>query len=242
MHTLLILQFTAHTLADFNFQPQTWCDVKNSKKISKVYFYHIAVVFVCSWVLSFSVSFWWAALLIAAFHFLLDVTKSYLFRKGIAENYLFFIDQILHLLIITGVVYLFSKKALIQYPPFISINPVFILFAVIASSKPSNIFIKKYMEANNIVIAKKEKDNEQLLKAGRVIGFLERVLSFILISFDQFAAVGFIIAAKSILRFKDSDTAQTEYLLIGSFLSFGIAILLGIAYSELILFISICQI
>ena len=69
-----------------------------------------------------------------------------------------------------------------------------------------------------------------LLNAGRIIGSLERIISFILIAFNQFAAVGFIIAAKSILRFKDLDTAKTEYVLIGSLLSFGIAILLGIAY------------
>jgi hypothetical protein len=240
MHTLLILQFTAHLLADFNFQPQAWCDAKSSKTISNVYFYHIAVVFVCSWVLSFSVSFWWAALLIAAVHFLLDVAKTYLFRKGVKENYLFFLDQILHLVVITGAVYLFSQKELIQFPFFVTINTAFILFAVIASSKSSNIFIKKYMEANDIM-SFSNKGNHDLLKAGRVIGFLERVLSFILISFNQFAAVGFIIAAKSILRFKDTDTAKTEYLLIGSLLSFGIAILWGIIYINLDLITSIHQ-
>ena len=34
--------------------------------------------------------------------------------------------------------------------------------------------------------------------------------------------------AKSILRFKDTDTAKTEYVLAGTFLSFGIAILCGL--------------
>jgi hypothetical protein len=229
MYTLLILQFTAHLLADFNFQPQTWCDLKDSKTISSVYFYHIAIVFVCSWVLSFSVSFWWAALLIAGFHFVFDVTKSYLSSKKIGKNQLFFFDQILHLTIIVGVVYLFAKRETILFPPFVSVNLAFIWFAFIASSKPSNIFIKKYMESNDII--SKGKDNKDLLKAGRVIGFLERIISFILISFNQFAAVGFIIAAKSILRFKDTDTAKTEYLLIGSLLSFGIAIILGVIYT-----------
>jgi hypothetical protein len=52
----------------------------------------------------------------------------------------------------------------------------------------------------------------------------------VLILVNQFAAVGFIFAAKSILRFRDADKteAKTEYLLIGSLMSFGIAILLGI--------------
>ena len=66
------------------------------------------------------------------------------------------------------------------------------------------------------------------MNAGKLIGTLERVISLALILVDQFAAVGFIIAAKSLLRFRDTATARTEYLLIGTLLSFGIVILLGI--------------
>jgi hypothetical protein len=47
---------------------------------------------------------------------------------------------------------------------------------------------------------------------------------------NHYEAVGFIIAAKSILRFRDTDTAKTEYLLIGSLLSFLIAVALGTGY------------
>ena len=82
------------------------------------------------------------------------------------------------------------------------------------------------MEANDIL----PMNENTLLKAGKIIGSLERVISFTLIAFNQFAAVGFIIATKSILRFRDLDTAKTEYVLIGSLLSFGIAILFGITY------------
>jgi hypothetical protein len=46
--------------------------------------------------------------------------------------------------------------------------------------------------------------------------------------FNQFDAVGFLIAAKSILRFKDDNTLKTEYVLIGTMLSFGIAIACGL--------------
>ena len=44
----------------------------------------------------------------------------------------------------------------------------------------------------------------------------------------QYEAVGFIIAAKSVLRFKDTDTAKTEYVLAGTLLSFGIATFAGL--------------
>jgi len=226
MNVLLIFQITAHLLADFIFQPQQWCNLKETKWISKIYFYHAAVVFVCSWILSFSLSFWWAALLIALFHFFVDTMKSYLFQRKIWRSKLFFIDQILHLAIIIGIVYWFSINHSFDSTFFIPINRIFIVFALIACTKPANIFIKKFMEANGIITM----NENTLLKAGRIIGSLERVVSFILIAFNQFAAVGFIIAAKSILRFRDLDTAKTEYVLIGSLLSFGIAILFGIAY------------
>jgi hypothetical protein len=54
------------------------------------------------------------------------------------------------------------------------------------------------------------------------------VLVFVLIG--QFSAVGFLIAAKSILRFKDGDLIKTEYVLIGTMLSFSIAIAAALFY------------
>ena len=40
--------------------------------------------------------------------------------------------------------------------------------------------------------------------------------------------IAHIIAGKSILRYESQKTARTEYVLIGTFLSFGIAITIGI--------------
>jgi len=226
MNDLLFLQITAHLFADFVFQPQKWCNLKEEKMIFKIYFFHTIIVLVCSWILSFSLYFWWAALLIAVFHLIIDLIKNYLFRKKFWKNKLFFIDQTLHLIVITGIVYWFSKNQRLDFPFFIPTNSIFVVLALIACTKPANIFIRKFMEMNNILPVQEN----TLLNAGRIIGSLERILSFILIAFNQFAAVGFIIAAKTILRFRDSDTAKTEYVLIGSLLSFGIAILFGIAY------------
>ena len=226
MNVLLILQCVAHLLADFTLQPQRWCDKKESKLISKEHIYHVLVVFVFSWILSFHVSFWWASLLIATSHFGFDMLKSFLYKNNIGRKQLFFIDQILHIAIIIYAVYLFSIKTSMHSPIPITANTGFIIFALVACTKPSNIFIKKFMESQNII--RKSKNEDDLLRAGRIIGSLERLITFALILFDQFAAVGFIIAAKSILRFRDTQTAKTEYLLIGTLLSFGIAIALGI--------------
>jgi hypothetical protein len=171
------------------------------------------------------------AFAIALFHLAIDILKSFLTKKGVFKRYLFFIDQGLHIFFIVSVVYCFLNLVGFSDFPYAH-RTIFILFALIACTKPSNIFIKRYMEAQGVIVYKKEENT--LMNAGRVIGSLERILSFCLIAFNQFAAVGFIIAAKSILRFRDKDTAKTEYVLIGSLLSFGIAFLLGITYQLII--------
>ena len=66
---------------------------------------------------------------------------------------------------------------------------------------------------------------------GKIIGYLERSLVMLLIWIGQPAGIGFLVTAKSILRFgdiKDSENRQiTEYVIIGTFLSFGWAILVS---------------
>ena len=62
--------------------------------------------------------------------------------------------------------------------------------------------------------------------AGKVIGVMERYMTLALILSSQFAAVGLIIAAKSILRFNAPQ--KNEYILVGTLLSFGFALLTGI--------------
>lgn len=69
---------------------------------------------------------------------------------------------------------------------------------------------------------------ESIKNAGALIGNLERIIAFAFVLIGQYEAVGFIIAAKSLLRFKDTDTAKTEYVLAGTLLSFGIATLCAI--------------
>jgi hypothetical protein len=66
---------------------------------------------------------------------------------------------------------------------------------------------------------------------GKIIGYLERSLVMLLIWIGQPGGIGFLVTAKSILRFgdiKDSENRQiTEYVIIGTFLSFGWAMLVS---------------
>ena len=71
-----------------------------------------------------------------------------------------------------------------------------------------------------------------LVTAGKWIGYLERCLILTFILINQFAAIGFLLAAKTIFRFGDlsrnHDMKMTEYVMIGTLFSFAIAILLGL--------------
>jgi hypothetical protein len=73
---------------------------------------------------------------------------------------------------------------------------------------------------------------EGLDKGGLYIGCLERALVMLLILIGQPAGVGFLITAKSILRFGDvKDSGQrklTEYIIIGTFMSFGWGLLIAV--------------
>ncbi len=68
-----------------------------------------------------------------------------------------------------------------------------------------------------------------LPEGGAYIGLLERALVMLLIFINQAAGIGFLVTAKSILRFgdvKDSTSRKhTEYIIIGTFMSFGWGIL-----------------
>jgi hypothetical protein len=85
----------------------------------------------------------------------------------------------------------------------------------------------------------KESGIDSLKNAGNWIGIIERLLVFIFIIVGQFSAVGFLLAAKSVFRFGDLNRADnmklTEYVLIGTLLSFGIAILTGLAFQQLMI-------
>lgn len=68
---------------------------------------------------------------------------------------------------------------------------------------------------------------------GRMIGLLERALIFLLVLVGQPAGIGFLIAAKSVLRFDTASKDQRagEYVIIGTLASFGWA--LAAAYGTL---------
>jgi hypothetical protein len=65
----------------------------------------------------------------------------------------------------------------------------------------------------------KEVDQKEY-NTGRIIGLLERIFVFLFVLLNQFAAIGFILAAKGVTRFKDFESRTfAEYVLIGTLFS-----------------------
>lgn len=79
---------------------------------------------------------------------------------------------------------------------------------------------------NEVEIPGAERDS--LASAGLWIGALERLLIVTFVLLHEYSAIGFLIGAKSLLRFGDTTQVhprkQSEYILIGSLLSFCFAL------------------
>ena len=228
---LILLQVIAHLLADFVFQPQRWSDKKEGKVFTSIHIYHVFIVGILSYVLSFDFGFWKAALILTVVHVLIDMLKSRLVLNSKSKNYFFF-DQFIHLISIVAVVLAYAYYGDINFIFPVELKPVAVIAGFIFCAKPSNIVIKYMFKTFSIETPQENPDNPKdisLPNAGKLIGITERFLALALIIMGQYGAVGLIIAAKSILRF--NGTQKSEYVLVGTLLSFSLAAFSGILIS-----------
>jgi hypothetical protein len=70
---------------------------------------------------------------------------------------------------------------------------------------------------------------------GKLIGQFERIIILTLVLFNQYEAIGFLITGKSIIRFADHNSdLRSEYVLVGTMMSYAIAILTGVIINFLL--------
>lgn len=221
----------AHLLGDFVFQPNAWVKNKEQKKLRSPFLYwHILLHFLLSFIFLYNLNYWWIAVTITISHFGIDVMKLQL-QKPQNKRLWFFIDQALHLSAIIGVTLLMQKQ--INWEAIFNPFNLKILTGIVFLTTPSSIIIKSLISI--WTPNPQDRDSVQtdsLANAGQYIGILERLLVFIFIIVNHWEGVGFMIAAKSVFRFSDLAQAKqrklTEYVLIGTLLSFGVAIITGV--------------
>lgn len=213
----------AHVVADFGLQTSASCKSKSEKHWRSIHQYiHAGIVFALSWLVSFDLRFWWCALIIGFMHLCIDVWKSYR-----ADDVVWFsLDQILHLFVLAGVTWLWNSMCEWRIPFGIDAWWVVVtIMAVLICWKPSNIFIKLILKHFSVNMPQ-EKDGG--FNAGALIGTIERWLILLFVCLQRYDALGLLIAAKSIIRFGDSQTNKSEYVLAGTLLSIFIAVLAGL--------------
>ncbi len=227
---IFIKLILAHLLGDFILQPNSWvADKENYKLKSKFLYFHVLIHTILSFIFLWDLQLWWVAVLVGITHFIIDAAKLS-FQTIKTKKRWFFIDQLLHVLVIAGASFYFGEFnfSFLQDQEFLKI-----LMAALFLTTPASVFIKILLSSwtpapdgpNTI-------QTESLTSAGKYIGILERLLVFTFIMVNHWEGVGFMVAAKSVFRFSDLAQAKqrklTEYVLIGTLLSFGLAVLTGI--------------
>ncbi len=231
MLALSIKLLLAHFIGDFLLQPEKWVKHKEAHKHkSKFLYWHILVHFAALiLVLQADFSYWLGILIIIISHYGIDLIKLHL-RSTSNARLLFALDQLAHIIIIALIVRIYEPYAFHIDTLFHS-NVLLFVTCILGVTVVSSIVMKTIISKWYL---KEDTDDASLENAGAYIGMLERLFVFAFIITQHWEGIGFLLAAKSVFRFGDLSKAKdrklTEYILIGSLLSFGLAILFGLAY------------
>ncbi|MDN3632841.1 DUF3307 domain-containing protein [Vibrio lentus] len=225
-----------HIICDFYLQPNQWVEAKKkyTYRSTELYF-HSLLHGVALLVPAIALGIDWRSttclvVIIAVSHFIIDLWKVKA-RNGGKFSY-FIIDQTLHVSVLIAIAFHIADgvtiDAVLQDEKFS--DGVMVVFAYLLILKPTSIVIGSVLRKFPI----SDKDTTSisgLIAGGELIGYLERVLILTFTLVGSYAAVGFVLAAKSIFRFgelnRSDDRSMTEYVLIGSLISVVITTLVG---------------
>lgn len=221
----LIKLILAHLLTDFVLQPTSWIGSRNKKHFQSPFLYLHGFITAVATMLLIGFQYWWVAVVILVTHILIDGWKSYQPN----ETKYFLIDQCLHLLVIFicwYIVFLHPDDLIAAWDVINTKHTIIIITAYVFVTFPVGILIGQLTKKWREQIA----DAPTLGNAGKWIGIIERIIILTLVFNHQYAAMGLLITAKSLLRFSEANRAEikTEYLLIGTLISITIAILTGL--------------
>ncbi|MES2387047.1 MAG: DUF3307 domain-containing protein [Bacteroidota bacterium] len=234
--TLLLRLLTAHLLTDFVFRPASWVAERKAKKVKSLKLpLHVFITASTAYIFSGLYTCWQIPLAIFISHYIIDTAKAYL-----PDNLTFLIlDQLMHVLVIAGI-WLVKDEHLqavtnMLYAAAANRNFWLISVAYIFVAWPLGILIGKAIGKATAVwrdhINTSPENKEGLADAGKWIGICERTLILTFILSNQYEGIGFLITAKSLLRFGEKEQDQqkkTEYILVGTLISFAASTLIGV--------------
>ena len=223
MIELITRLLLAHIVGDFFLQPDGICKAKKERTVKGFLTCggHSLIQAVLAYIAVADWRCWWIPLVVFLSHWLIDTCKN---RFGSDSLTSFSVDQLLHIAVIGIIAYSYKSSPGL---PEISEPMMLYLLSYLIILMPISIFIREFTKQ----WAPPMDHTASLPNAGKYIGYLERVMILTFIYAGHVEGIGFLLAAKSIFRFGDlnkpKEVCTTEYVLLGTFSSFTISILIG---------------
>jgi len=247
---VLLFMLVGHALGEFYFRVA----IKQKKNKNQLvsFFLHIfiyslsyALTLLSGFILSKSLILLWVG--ITLIHCIIEMiilffgnTKR---EKGIFYSFKkmsFFVSLLFHFALIGTLTILCGGQ--IDLREYLSSNSILSVLVMLVGLtyilKPVSSFISEFFVVSGLfkAVMYTETQVERFIRAGRIIGMLERILTFFLILANQYAAIGFLLTAKTVTRFKDLESRDiAEYYLIGTLLSMVSVVLIAMVCKHLIL-------
>lgn len=236
-----------HFVGDFYLQSDKMVeDKKKSLKIliGHCIIYTLPILFIGLIIITKSeiIDFIKFILSVLLLHGIIDYGKLIIEKKNkFKYRYVFFLlDQLLH----TIIIYIFIAIFKIEGGKYIDIfnksyelsnYNIYIksLIMALICAKPASIFVATVFE--EIPKVNEKEDNKNKAKIGSLIGVLEREIILILGIMGQYGSIGYVLAAKSLARFKQLEEQDfAEKYIVGTLLSAIIAICCIVVYSNIL--------
>lgn len=228
---ILIRLVLLHLINDFLIQPDSWVKHRNENhyRSSKLYMHGVMAG------ITAYIAFWtWSAfpvfLIVSVTHILIDLWKSYQVDRN--NNLVYFLlDQTAHMLVlmICWLVWISGFAMLVATLNSLVTNYkiMLCLLGYVICIFPIGYIVSFSTGRWHKQIA--DEGAQSLSEAGKWIGIIERIIVLTLVLMGRFETIGLVLTAKSILRFSDVEVRKnSEYVLIGTLISFVLSILTGL--------------
>lgn len=230
---LLFRLLFSHLLVDFVLQSNSLVQKKREKRPA-YHLLHSMAQAISAYIFAGEWGYWEILPIIFGTHLMIDYWK--ISRRNKLQA--FVVDQFLHFAVI-GITWLyltgqFTLVGEVIYPLLKCTRCWAVLIGYLLILKPSSIFLGLFTQRWRT----EGGALDSLQNAGQWIGYLERILIVTFILIGRIEAIGFLLAAKSIFRFgelsKTKEIKTTEYVLIGTFASFTISVLIGLILTKVL--------
>lgn len=229
---LFILFVLLHVLGDFYFQTDALSEKKDSQY--KYVVFHCVVyaaVFCAGTAAIWSPQMFTAILVLSLLHFAVDSLKYRCLKshRNFSESLVYCTDQCIHLFSLILAVFLFKYNhfnivllpgAKRLFGTLTNNGQDILLWAciILTVCKPANVTVKKLLSKYK---PGGERGDRTFKNVGAFIGTLERIIIALLLSVNQYAAIGLVLTAKSVARYDkiSKDQSFAEYYLLGTLLS-----------------------